>query len=295
MLYFLYDCCISLYGIKGNISNELNSGLRLINIFKIGCFCKVSFSLRNDKENKVILHISKPHNPWEVLKYLKSTQTKKILYEFRSPTMPKKIVNLDIEKFTQNEEISTVSPLIIQSNLFLINEINVTENSCYMSPFSEWSNWSYKPSNLDIDENDDKICSSSNQINAYDDNFINLSQMSVWSDWSYHPENSKSNNDRASHFSFLPIALYKLLPYKCHQLINSQLKLQPTQFQSPNNSIIGDIFNKTLKYFNNVVNIRDCNMKRKLDECRISGNTINSLQVIFIKSLNLIKRIYEIK
>jgi hypothetical protein len=125
-----------------------------------------------------------------------------------------------------------------------------------------------------------------NQINISDNNFINLSQLSVWSDWSYHPTNPivEYNNKkevRDPHYKFLPISIYKILPLKHCKILDDQNYLQSSQCSSfnfddtePNHKI-----KETARYFQNITQIRVCNAKRKLNECRISGNTINSLQV----------------
>lgn len=204
-----------------------------------------------------------------------------------------------VEELEAKEEPFIKSPPNVRSNLILNDQSNIVDNSNIDSPLSEWSDWSYDPKTLALnetatdDKHVDKICSSSIHINV-PDNFIKLSQMSVWSDWSYHPnspiaeDNSKvnrSDNVRDPHYKFLPISIYKILPYKHLKILGDRDKLRATVC-SPNNmldnSSLKDMIEDTHKCFENMMNLAVCNVKRKFEECRITGNIINSLQVNLI-------------
>ncbi|XP_058807645.1 DNA mismatch repair protein Mlh3-like [Phymastichus coffea] len=150
--------------------------------------------------------------------------------------------NTKINYKTEKDEISKE---IDSFNLLVTptsthNQNNSVFNNNVCSLPSVWSDWSYKPK-LVANVDSDIFFSSNEQIDVSNDAFVNLSQLSVWSDWSYHPDKFNfNNNSRNLHCKWLSIS----------ENVNK------CNFE------------------------RDALIKPKLAECRISSNTINSLQII---------------
>ncbi|OXU27454.1 hypothetical protein TSAR_002493 [Trichomalopsis sarcophagae] len=234
---------------------------------------KVSFSIRNDEQQKVLLHLNNPHSPWDILKFFQSNKTCEAFSQSNDQVISQKELvesNLPSNDQVNISDSHIESPLSEWSNWSYksesINKNNNNSNIC--SPFSEWSNWSYNPERINSNKSsNNKLSSSANQLNNLDNNFVNLSQMSIWSDWSYHPDTFNANKN-ARDSRFLSVSMYKRLPYRHTRTLNIA------------NPALKTAIEQSTRDLKNVANFEVCDLKHKFEECKISKNTICSLEIL---------------
>lgn len=223
---------------------------------------KVSFSLRNDDEERILLYITNPHSPREVLNYMSSGNrevnnniVKTIESSSKKSSSFVSVLDQDDDVYyyeTEENETSQSScifdSLLENSSSNETQEIHESDTVCNRV-FDEDSRLDKQQD----DHNYEFCCSLTNQNNngkADQENFINLSQMSVWSDWCYQPKKQDCN------FIFHPSSFDHSYT-KCETVVTKEI------------------------YTNcSMDNVRFWLEKIKFrSECQISKNTIKSLKV----------------
>ncbi|KAL7297854.1 hypothetical protein TKK_0008883 [Trichogramma kaykai] len=204
---------------------------------------QVSFSVRNDAQKKMLLSLNKPHSPWEVLTFLKGYQIN---------DTPHQSVSRAMSDLKNGETVKKISVLNVTRN----NIATAHPENSLIGPFSTWSDWSYKP--RQVGNNMLTIYSrnmqflSSPKVNHRSMNAMKLSQLSFWSDWSYSPKNLK----------------------KTCQLIDDAFSIK-----SFDDSVFEEVLDQQCKNIESAYYDQLCK-QRRLNKCRLTGETVNTVQVI---------------